>query len=124
MAFDPATFKNGARLLLDLALAENETWANNATGQFAGLFPMILGGTAADGESRLTVLREAAAVEDPAQREIVANALIAGTETIHFTRVIGAETRGSSPSLESWRPATNDAKQWSMWAVAYGCCAN
>ena len=108
VAFDAATFKNGARLLLDLALAENETWANNATGQFAGLFPMILGGTAADGESRLTVLREAAAVEDPAQREIVANALIAGTETFHFTRVIGAETRGSSPSLESWRPATNE----------------
>ena len=107
-SFDPATFKDSARLLLDLALAENETWANNATGQFAGLFPMILGGTAADGETRLTMLKEAAAVEDPAQREIVANALIAGTETIHFTRVIGAETRGSRPSMESWRPATND----------------
>ena len=106
IAFDPTTFKDGARLLLDLALAENETWANNATGQFAGLFPMMLGGTAADGGTRLAMLREVAATEGQVQREIVANALIAGTETIHFTRVIGAESRGSRPSLESWRPAT------------------
>ena len=107
-AFDPTTFKDSARLLLRLALAENEMWANNATGQFAALFPMILGGTAAGGETRLDVLREAAVTDDPIQRQLVVNALNAGVETIHFGRVLGAETRGSRPSLQSWRPATDD----------------
>ncbi len=106
-AFDPTTFTDSAWLLLRLALAENERWANNATGQFAGLFPMILGGTAAEGATRLDLLREAADTDDPMQRKIVVNALNAGTETIHFGRVVGPESSGSRPSLESWRPTTD-----------------
>ena len=121
-AFDPATFKDSARLLLRLALAENEMWANNATGQFAGLFPMILGGTAADGETRLELLKEAAATDDALQQKIVVNALNAGMETFHFGRVVGAEIRGSRPSLESWRPATdNEATKYVAGCVRLLC---
>ena len=53
IAFHNDTFSDGARILLQLAVAENETWANNATGQFKELFPIVLGGTEADGEARL-----------------------------------------------------------------------
>lgn len=108
IAFHPDTFEDGARLLLRLAVAENETWVNNATGQFAGLFPMILGSTAADGNARLSVLEEAAATDDPVQRLVAVKALLAGSKTRDFVRMAGAETHGSRPALQPWHPATNE----------------
>ena len=105
LAFDPDTFAAGAQLLLRLAVAENESWANNATGCFRSLFPVHLGDTAADGNARLRVLANAAATDDPQQRRIIVSALREATETEHFTRMVGAEIRGSLPSLQPWRPA-------------------
>lgn len=107
IAFRPDTFEAGARLLLRLAAAENETWRNNATGQFTALFPVFLGNTAADGRERLAVLDEAAKTEDPVERRIVVEALIAGSRTGHFSRLIGPETHGSRPALDPWQPATH-----------------
>lgn len=107
IAFRPDTFEDGARLLLRLAAAENETWRNNATGQFTALFPVFLGNTAADGRERLAVLDEAAKTEDPVERRIVVEALIAGSRTGHFSRLIGPETHGSRPALDPWQPATH-----------------
>ena len=110
IAFHPGTFEDGARLLLRLAVAENErSISNNATGQFKTLFPVLLGNTAADGSARLSILDEAAETDDPIQRSIVVEALICGSTTDHFSRAVGAETHGSRPALESWHPATNAA---------------
>ena len=106
VAVHPHTFEDGARLLLSLAVAENEHWGNNATGQFKGLFPMYLGGTAANGEARHSFLSEFAEAADPTQRLIVVEALIAGSETRRFFRVGGAESQGSRPALPPWHPAT------------------
>ena len=108
IAFHPEAFYDGARLLLRLALAENESWANNATGQFKELFPVILGNTAANGSTRFSFLQEAAQTDDPQQRMVVVDALIAGTWAGHSSRSVGAETHGSRPALESWRPATRE----------------
>ena len=106
IAFRPETFEDGARLLLRLAVAENEQGIdNNATGQFKSLFCMVLGDTAADGTARLSLLDEAIGTEDPSQRAIVVEALIAGVETYGSSRLIGAETHGSRPALESWCPS-------------------
>ena len=107
ICFHPHTFEDGARLLLRLAAAENETWANNATGQFKGLFPIILGGTAADGNARLSFLDEAAADDDESQRVLAVGGLIAGSKTRDFSRTAGAESQGSRPALEPWRPTTD-----------------
>ena len=129
IAFRPDTFEDGARLLLRLAVAENETWCNNAhrlqsflsfmavtenetwrnnaTGRFTALFPVFLGNTAADGRERLAVLDEAAKTEDPVERRIVVEALIAGSRTGHSSRLIGSETHGSRPALDPWQPATH-----------------
>ena len=107
IAFHPDSFEDGARLLLRLAVAENEAWGNNATGQFKALFPVLLGNTAADGETRLSVLDEAAETDDPRQREIVVEALVAGSGMDHFSRFVGPESQGSRPALEPWRPATD-----------------
>ena len=111
IAFHPDSFEDGARLLLRLAVAENETWGDNATGQFKDLFPVLLGNTAADGNARLSVLDsvldEAAETNDARQRAIVVEALIAGSGMGHFSRFMGPESHGSRPALKSWRPATD-----------------
>ena len=107
IAFHPDSFEDGAHLLLRLAVAENETWGDNATDQFKNLFPMLLGNTAADGNARLSVLDEAAETDDPRQCVIVVEALIAGSGMGHFSRFLGPESHGSRPAFESWRPATD-----------------
>ena len=109
IAFAPQTFKDGARLLLRLAIAENESFSNNATGQFKALFHVILGSTAADGDARLSFLEEVEDTSDVARCVVIVEALSAGTETYHFRRFAGAEAPGSRPAFESWRPATEYA---------------
>lgn len=108
IAFDPDTFAEAAELLLRLAEAENEPQiANNATSQFAALFPILLGDTAADGESRIAFLR--GATDSGEQRRAVAvKGLLAGIKTTHFSRFLGAESHGSRPALVPWQPHTRD----------------
>ena len=109
IAFDPDGFEEGADLLLQLAVAENEPHANNATGQFVALFPIVLGNTAADGPARLIFLNGAARSKDSRQRKIVVEALLNGSATDHFSRSVGAETHGSRPALCSWQPTRDEA---------------
>ena len=108
IAFHPDSFDEGAHLLLRLALAENESIGNNATGQFVELFPVILGNTAADGHARLLLLREVAQSNNHVQRNVVVDALVKGSATHHFSRLVGSETHGSRPTLSPWHPATRD----------------
>ena len=108
IAFRPDTFELGAELLLRLAVAENESWANNATEQYKALFPILLGNTAASGDSRLVVLDSASDTDDVAQSAIVVEALAHGAQTIHFSRIGNAGAHGTRPSLDSWRPNTED----------------
>jgi hypothetical protein len=56
LAWHSATFERSALVLLRLALAENEHWANNATGQFVALFGTRLPATAARPSDRITFL--------------------------------------------------------------------
>ncbi len=107
IAFDPETFEQGAMLLLRLAVHENEPWGNNATNQFTGLFPVLLGNTAANGEGRWSVLDAAVKTDDQAQLKVVAEALTRGCQTDHFFQFGGAGAHGSRPNLEYWRPATD-----------------
>ena len=121
IAFHPCTFEEGAQLLLRIAATEKALlsqlptaggfWSRSldsyAVAKFKKLFPMILGGTEADGDVRLLFLDRVADGSDPAQREIAAEGLIAGCQTRHFERILGPEVQGSRPALPSWRPATN-----------------
>ena len=109
IAFNSDSFDVGASLLLRLALAENESIGNNATGQFVGLFPVILGNTAADGRTRLLLLAELAMSDNHLQRKIVVDALVNASATHHFSRMVGSETHGTRPALSSWHPVTRDA---------------
>ena len=51
-------FKDAAKCLARLAIAENEDVANNATGQFVQLFHLYLSGTKANFKQRISLLQE------------------------------------------------------------------
>lgn len=104
IAFVEGTFERGALLLLDLAVAENEKWGNNSTGQFKDLFPVFLGGTVAGAEPRLRLLKELVAQNDLQRIPIVVDALLKASDMHSHSRAVGAETHGSRPALESWHP--------------------
>ena len=113
IAFREDTYEDGAGLLLRLAVAENETWANNATAQFKGLFPLFLAGTAAGGEVRLRFLDDVSASDDLSQLEVVVEALSRGCLTNHFFRLSNAGAHGSRPNVDSWRPSSGmDAENY------------
>lgn len=105
-AFRTDTFEDAADLLLDLAAAENEPYANNATEVFKALFPLRLGKTEAGKSIRLRFLDGVATTTDLRRRAIVVDALVAGIETDHFHCDVGAETHGLRPALHSWHPTT------------------
>ena len=119
IAFHSCTFEDGARLLLRLAATDGAMRGHDASSRFKALFPMFLGNTTAGGNARLLMLEKAAHTNIPGQPALVVEALIAGCEMDHFSRVVDAEVQGSRPALDSWQPATNRE------AAAYikGCVA-
>lgn len=56
LCFRSETFEDATELLYRLAIAENESYANNATGQFLQLFQTFLAGTEVNLERRLKLL--------------------------------------------------------------------
>jgi hypothetical protein len=112
IAFLPETFEIGADLLLKLALAENESWANNCTGQFKQLFPARLADTAADGQARLQLLDKLIARDDPELNKLVVGALESGAKVMHFCRSVGIESHGLRPALQPWASPHRDAAEY------------
>jgi transcriptional regulator with XRE-family HTH domain len=104
IAFRFDTFDRGAAMLLRLAVAENEQWRNNATGQYTDLFPVLEGNTEAGPDARLRALDDALNSSHPSQLRIVVDALLAGAKTDFFSRFVGAETHGARRALKPWQP--------------------
>ena len=117
IAFVPDSFEEGADLLLRLALAENESYANNATGQFIGLFPMFAGNTAADGTTRLLYLDGVIETGDAGRLRMAAMALGAASATYRFTRVLGPESHGLREALKPWHPTVGEAREYLISCV-------
>src|SRR5207245_1487159 len=102
-------FERGARVLLRLAEAENETWGNNATGIFRGLFspgPGAVAPTEASPEERFPILREAFESGNKLQKLLALKAIDAALESQHFTRMAGAEHQGLRREPHLWQPRT------------------
>lgn len=105
IAFHEATFEQGARHLMRLAAAENESWTNNATGQFNALFHVIAGETQASAHARLRFLDDALEADDPRILKVSVGAVLAGAETGSVVRTLGATGHyGTRPALSPWRP--------------------
>lgn len=87
------TFEAAARCLLRLALAENETWANNATGTWIDLFGTMLPGTAALPEQRLRELARVAEDADATVRMLAVKAADHALD-IHSSITVSGEIQG------------------------------
>ena len=102
-------FQPAARLLLALAEAETESWANNASGEFANLFSLGTGQVApteAPPTERFPVLSEALLSDSPQRRMLGLQACQMGLKAGAFHRAIGAEYQGVRRVPELWQPAT------------------
>lgn len=117
ITFRADTFDRGAALLLDLAVAENEQWSNNATGLYKALFPVILGNTAAGPAARLLALDDALASSDSAKLRIGVDAALEGGRIHSFSRTVGVEMQGTRPALAPWHPTV-----WQeLWDYVRAC---
>ncbi len=105
LAWLPGTFRESALLLLALAEAENESYGNNATGVWVGLFRTHLGGTAVPAIERHRLLEEVLRSDRPTRRVLAVRALEVAL-TIYETRTGGAEDHGGRVVPPEWRPTT------------------
>ncbi|MEA5115935.1 MAG: hypothetical protein VB050_18115 [Geobacteraceae bacterium] len=104
LCFHEECFEEAANSLLLLASAENETWSNNATGQFKQLFRLSLSGTEASPTIRLKVIDNALASGRNTIRKLAVSALDVAIQTYGGSRSIGAEYQGSGEPLKEWQP--------------------
>lgn len=103
LCFDKVTFLKGAYLMMRLGVAENESWANNATADFISLFPVLLPATSADLNTRLTFLKQY--VKNEEFRPLIFKALRSALKVRDFIYMGGAESQGTK-KLENYRPKT------------------
>jgi hypothetical protein len=107
LVWEPATFRDAAELLLKLAAAENEGWANNATGAFKQLFNLQLSGTKVPAVERLEVIRTALQSSERATRRVAIDALGAALNFRHFSRMGDMTLGGKRDANFDWRPKSN-----------------
>lgn len=100
------TFERASKLLLRLAVAENETWGNNATNDWAETFQTMLGRTAAGAQPRLSVIRFAAAQPQSTARGLAAKAIRAAFETGQVSRMGNPPSEVEGMPAREWFPAT------------------
>jgi len=105
LAWHRRTFTSAANSLLRLALAENETFSNNATGTWVDLFGTMLPGTAATPIQRVEYLRQVA--HDP-RSEVRLLAISGATRALNplETITVSAELQGGVLVEPRGRPAT------------------
>jgi hypothetical protein len=104
LCFHAIAFDQSAEVLMRLAAAENESWSNNATGQFVQLFRVFLSGTEASPEQRLALIDRALNQQNSSIRQLAVEALESAIDTHGGTRTVGAEYQGSGQPLQEWRP--------------------
>lgn len=113
-------FVRGARLLLFLAVSENETWANNATGVFIDLFTLGQGQVApteASPKDRFPVLFESISSESKAARMLAIKACDAGLRTTNFIRVSGTQFQGLRRRPNLWVASDRDEITQAIHAI-------
>jgi hypothetical protein len=102
-------FLDGARLLLALAEAENEQWANNAGGVFADLFSPAWGKVAPTELppiDRVPLIREALSSDSPERRLLGIRACDHALEAGQFFRRVASRPQGLSRVPQLWTPQT------------------
>lgn len=107
LVWEPDTFQDAAALLLKLAAAENEGWANNATGAFKQLFNLQLSGTKVPAIERLGVIKTGLESDEPQMKRVAIEALGAALNFRHFSRMGDMTLGGKRDANFDWRPKSN-----------------
>lgn len=97
-------FERAATAALRLAMAENEHWANNATGTVQGMYRVFLGGTSASYDRRVAWTREALRTFGEDATPIIVPGLASAFDA-HESRMDTDFGGGAVPT--EWRPATS-----------------
>jgi hypothetical protein len=104
LVFHDVLFEKSAWCLFKLAQFENESYGNNATGQFSQLFRWQLSGTQANFEQRLTILKKIINLNEENSDLVVIEAIKVAIDSHGGSRSVGAEFQGTKAELEEWRP--------------------
>ena len=119
-------FHDAARLLKMLALTENESWANNATGVFCGLFSLSYGtmaSTEAPPEQRLPLILELLNAPEADERALGIRAVDVALNVGNSFKMVGADWQGLRRLPDLWQPKTwgelFDAYR-AVWAAVVG----
>ncbi len=111
LCFDKRTFSDSAKVLLGFAIAENETWANNATSQFLHLFNVHLSGTEADLSERWKIIEWLLNKKDKSYYDFAIRAMKIGLNFGHASRMGGAEQQGSRRLVDN-NPTWNEIDEY------------
>ena len=102
----PETWETAAAGLYTLAKHENETWSNNATGEFASAFAMYLSGSMVPYTARAAWLERMIARARPEQFELLTNAAAAGLSGHHFGQALASAAEASRQTGSPRRPTS------------------
>ena len=114
-------FSRAARILLIFAAGENESWTNNATGQFCQLFHLFLSGTQCPALDRLSVLADGLKSPHAEVRRVCVHALGHGLQSDRFTRS-SSSTDPRAAELD-WRPNVHQ-ECWEYWRSVFRLLAD
>ena len=105
LASYPDAFHDSALALAELAAAENEAWANNASAEFVARYQLFLSGTGCPYPDRLVALDELLESGRPQLQALAVRALARAGVRQEFAMVDSSTTPGPAPA--QWRPQTN-----------------
>jgi hypothetical protein len=103
----PSAFHDAALALAQLAVAENEAWANNASGEFVARFQLFLSGTACPYLDRLEVIDELVSRGKPAPLRLAIRALTRAGDGSAFGM---ADSSSARPLPQTWQPKTQSER--------------
>jgi len=100
-------FAEASQLLLALGVAENESYGNNASGVFSGLFSPAWSGcspTEASLQERYPVLIHSFESGSVTQKMLTLKGFEQALSTGPFSRIVGAEYQGANQTPKLWSP--------------------
>ncbi len=118
LCFIEETFYDGASLMLQFANAENETWSNNATGEFIRIFSIYLPATSVNLSIRLAFLNDK--IKEYQNKSIIIKALSRALNTDHFMYFSGAEKFGTK-TLNNYFPEKEEVVKYIDGALNLIC---
>jgi hypothetical protein len=101
----PETWESAISSMYQLAQHENETWANNASNQFAQAFSIYLSGSIVPYRERAAWLERAIDRAGPEQLPLLRDAAASGLKGHHSRMAIGFEGGGEP---KDWRPQSQE----------------